>query len=74
MVSFAIWERLGLGPRVDPPEYTAPECPCCGQECDVYFTDINRTVIGCDLCYDGAEEYDDAVNAWEVNQNDRYWQ
>ena len=49
----------GLRDYPDPPDYTVPHCPVCGQECEVLYRNRYGEIIGCDDCID-------ALDAWEV--------
>lgn len=57
--------RLTIEPALDPPEYAVPECPCCREECSVYFLNINREIVGCDECHTPGDDFDSVVDAWE---------
>ena len=36
--------------RLDPPEYSLPVCPWCGEECETFYFDKAGTLIGCENC------------------------
>ncbi len=40
-------------------EVVYPICPVCGAECEVYYRDKDRDVVGCEGCVS-------AVDAWGV--------
>ena len=42
---------------LDPPEYHEPECPVCGEECEIIYKQDGK-VIGCDQCIDSEDAYD----------------
>jgi len=50
-------------PPLEPPEQMHPRCPCCFLECDKYYKDWFGRILGCDLCID-------EVDAWEEMDND----
>lgn len=51
------------------PDGVVPEsakCPKCGEECDFYYVDADREIVGCENCismYDAVEWNDDGY--WE---------
>lgn len=42
--------KLTIEPPVDPPAYTCPICPVCGEEADTLYKDRQGNVIGCTAC------------------------
>lgn len=64
---------VGHEPRFDPPEYEVPICPVCHDECAEYYLSINREIIGCECCFDDTEEYEQKVDAWEWDEQNRPW-
>ena len=44
------------------PEGPVPTCPCCGEECDNYFTDGSGDIIGCENCVRKVDAYDYHIN------------
>ena len=41
---------LNIEPPVEPPAYTCPICPVCGEEADTLYKDRQGNVIGCTAC------------------------
>lgn len=41
---------LNIEPPVEPPEYTCPRCPVCGEEADSYYKDKWGNIVGCPEC------------------------
>ena len=41
---------LNIEPSVEPPAYTCPICPVCGEEADTLYKDRQGNVIGCTAC------------------------
>ena len=40
-------------------DYELPKCPVCGAECrEVYKTNFNNAVIGCDKCITAQDAYE----------------
>lgn len=50
---------LNIEPPVDPPEYTCPRCPVCGEEAGSYYKDKWGNVVGCPECVQ-------EVDAWTL--------
>lgn len=50
---------LNIEPPVEPPEYTCPCCPVCGEEADSYYKDKWGNIVGC-------PEYVQEVTSWET--------
>lgn len=40
----------GVHDNPEPPEPPVVCCPCCSQECDTVYLNVNGAVIGCDNC------------------------
>lgn len=63
--------QLKNEPRLDPPRRPPmPECPVCGNECEIFFLDINRSVIACDGCFKPRSDFDNIVNAMDYGMID----
>ena len=41
---------LNIEPPIEPPAYTCPICPVCGEEADTLYKDRQGNVIGCTAC------------------------
>lgn len=52
-------EHLNIEPPVEPPEYTCPRCPVCGEEADSYYKDKWGNIVGCPECVQ-------EVTSWET--------
>ena len=50
---------LNIEPPVEPPEYTCPRCPVCGEEVDSYYKDKWGNIVGCPECVQ-------EVTSWET--------
>lgn len=50
---------LNVEPPVEPPAYTCPRCPVCGEEVDSYYKDKWGNVVGCPECVQ-------EVDAWTL--------
>lgn len=50
---------LNIEPPVEPPAYTCPRCPVCGEEADSYYKDKWGNVVGCPECVQ-------EVTSWET--------
>lgn len=50
---------LNIEPPVEPPEYTCPRCPVCGEEADSYYKDKWGNIVGCPECVQ-------EVTSWET--------
>ena len=50
---------LNVEPPVEPPEYTCPRCPVCGEEADSYYKDKRGNIVGCPECVQ-------EVTSWET--------
>lgn len=50
---------LNVEPPVDPPAYTCPRCPVCGEEVDSYYKDKWGNIVGCPECVQ-------EVTSWET--------
>ena len=50
---------LNIEPPVEPPEYTCPRCPVCGEEADSYYKDKRGNIVGCPECVQ-------EVTSWET--------
>lgn len=35
-----------------------PKCPCCGEECDSFYVDGNKKVLGCESCVERVDSYE----------------
>ena len=46
-------------PPVEPPAYTCPRCPVCGEEADSYYKDKWGNIVGCQECVQ-------EVTSWET--------
>ena len=43
---------------LDPPEWTGPQCPKCGESCELLYRDIYGAIVGCERCVDRLNAYD----------------
>ena len=50
---------LNIEPPVEPPAYTCPRCPVCGEEADSYYKDKWGNIVGCQECVQ-------EVTSWET--------
>lgn len=50
---------LNIEPPVEPPAYTCPRCPVCGEEADSYYKDKWGNIVGCPECVQ-------EVTSWET--------
>lgn len=50
---------LNVEPPVEPPAYTCPICPVCGEEADSYYKDKWGNIVGCPECVQ-------EVTSWET--------
>lgn len=50
---------LNVEPPVEPPAYTCPRCPVCGEEADSYYKDKWGNIVGCPECVQ-------EVTSWET--------
>lgn len=50
---------LNVEPPVEPPEYTCPHCPVCGEETDSFYKDKWGNIVGCPECVQ-------EVTSWET--------
>lgn len=50
---------LNIEPPVEPPEYTCPRCPVCGEEADSFYKDKWGNIVGCPECVQ-------EVTSWET--------
>ena len=50
---------LNVEPPVDPPAYTCPRCPVCGEETDSFYKDKWGNIVGCPECVQ-------EVTSWET--------
>lgn len=50
---------LNVEPPVEPPEYTCPRCPVCGEEADSFYKDKWGKIVGCPECVQ-------EVTSWET--------
>lgn len=50
---------LNIEPPVEPPEYTCPRCPVCGEETDSFYKDKWGNIVGCPECVQ-------EVTSWET--------
>ena len=50
---------LNIEPPVEPPAYTCPRCPVCGEEVDSYYKDKWGNIVGCPECVQ-------EVTSWET--------
>lgn len=50
---------LNVEPPVDPPAYSCPRCPVCGEEADSYYKDKWGNIVGCPECVQ-------EVTSWET--------
>lgn len=50
---------LNVEPPVEPPEYTCPHCPVCGEEVDSFYKDKWGNIVGCPECVQ-------EVTSWET--------
>ena len=50
---------LNIEPPVEPPAYTFPRCPVCGEEADSYYKDKWGNIVGCPECVQ-------EVTSWET--------
>lgn len=50
---------LNIEPPVEPPAYTCPRCPVCGEETDSYYKDKWGNIVGCPECVQ-------EVTSWET--------
>lgn len=50
---------LNVEPPVDPPAYTCPICPVCGEEVDSFYKDKWGNIVGCPECVQ-------EVTSWET--------
>ena len=50
---------LNIEPPVDPPAYSCPRCPVCGEEADSYYKDKWGNIVGCPECVQ-------EVTSWET--------
>lgn len=50
---------LSVEPPVEPPAYTCPRCPVCGEEADSYYKDKWGNIVGCPECVQ-------EVTSWET--------
>lgn len=50
---------LNIEPPVEPPEYTCPRCPVCGEETDSFYKDKWGNIVGCQECVQ-------EVTSWET--------
>ena len=50
---------LNVEPPVEPPAYTCPRCPVCGDEVDSYYKDKWGNIVGCPECVQ-------EVTSWET--------
>lgn len=52
----------GVHDYPEPPEYTVPECPICGEETDTLYADKDGVIFGCDNCVK-------TIDAWDWKEN-----
>lgn len=50
---------LNVEPPVEPPAYTCPRCPVCGEETDSFYKDKWGNIVGCPECVQ-------EVTSWET--------
>lgn len=50
---------LNIEPSVEPPAYSCPRCPVCGEEADSYYKDKLGNIVGCPECVQ-------EVTSWET--------
>lgn len=50
---------LNVEPPVEPPAYTCPRCPVCGEETDSFYKDKWGNIVGCQECVQ-------EVTSWET--------
>ena len=50
---------LNIEPPVEPPAYSCPRCPVCGEEADSYYKDKWGNIVGCPECVQ-------EVTSWET--------
>ena len=52
-------EHLNIEPPVEPPAYTCPRRPVCGEEVDSFYKDKWGNIVGCPECVQ-------EVTSWET--------
>lgn len=55
---------------LEPPGYSVPECPRCGEQCEIYYFNENRAITGCENCIGDTEAFY-SRDAWEVQEERR---
>lgn len=54
----------GVHDYPEPPPYTVPVCPICGEETDTLYADKDGEIVGCDNCVH-------MVDAWDWEENNK---
>lgn len=54
-------------PSLEPPEYTVPRCPICGEEADTLYRDKYGDIVGRDGCLQTVDAWE-----WEEEYGDDY--
>lgn len=54
----------GVHDYPDPPDYTVPICPVCGEETDTLYADMDGEIFGCDNCVK-------TIDAWDWEENNK---
>ena len=49
---------LNVEPPVEPPAYSCPRCPVCGEEADSYYKDKWGNIVGCPECVQEATSWE----------------
>lgn len=54
----------GVHDYPDPPDYTVPICPVCGEETDTLYADKDGEIFWCDNCVK-------TIDAWDWEENNK---